>query len=120
MALTPREAFKVGFMLRCANEGLDPENTQQRIKEVSTHLEKQALFEGLGQIGSKLTNVGLGLGIGVPVGLGALGGYMLHRAREADVDAEDVRTREMINELKHWTRRAKEKQKSKLLRQSND
>jgi hypothetical protein len=35
MSLTREEAFKIGFLLRCADEGLTPEETAQRIKQAS-------------------------------------------------------------------------------------
>lgn len=122
MALTPREAFKIGFMLRCAEEGLDPAQVQDRIqKAAAVLLEKQALLGGLissddvrSGLGG-LANLGIGAAMTVPIGIGLLGGYLANRAREADVDEEDVRNRELIDELRHWTRRARERAKVKRL-----
>ena len=38
MSLTNREAFKFGFLLRCADENLSQEETQERIKAAADHL----------------------------------------------------------------------------------
>jgi hypothetical protein len=113
--MLPQEAFKVGFMLRCADEGLSPAEAQERIQKAAACMEKQsiqALTSGLQGLG----DLGLAGAIGAPVGLGVLGGYLLNKARESEVDEDDVRRDELIQELKHWTRRAKEQQKAKLLR----
>jgi len=126
MALTPREAFKIGFMMRCAEDGLGPAEVQDRIQKIAAALEKQAVLEPLsGKTVSSslggldgLARLGLGTAVTVPIGLGLLGGYLLNRAREAEVDEEDVRTRELIDELKHWSRRARERQKAKMLRRA--
>jgi hypothetical protein len=35
MPLTPEQAFKVGFLVRCADEGLTPEEIAERVKAAS-------------------------------------------------------------------------------------
>lgn len=102
--MTPREAFKEGFIRRCSEEGLTPEQTEARI-------EKAASFWN-----NLVANHGTQLALAAPVAVGALGGYAAHHLTNNDTDEEDVRKQELIDELRQWTRRAKEQQKSKVLR----
>jgi hypothetical protein len=85
MPLTPEQAFKVGFLIRCADEGLTPEETAQRIKSASL-MEKVAWIPSLDTIG-KLWNAGkevgtagLVAGLGLPTLGGAVAGYGLAKA----------------------------------------
>lgn len=115
--LTPTQAFRIGFLMKCAADGLTPEETRDRIEKAAEFLEKGA--GPLGDIGSGLASLGSSAktyGIALPVGAGVLGGYMAHKAVDDDLDEDDVRKREIIEELQHWTRRAKEQQKMKQLR----
>lgn len=102
--MSPREAFKEGFARRCAEEGLTPEQVDARIEKAAS------IWSNLVQ------NHGTQLALGAPLALGAAGGYAAHHLTSNDIDEEDVRKQELIDELRQWTRRAKEQQKSKALR----
>jgi len=116
--MTEREAIKVALMMEWAEQGLTPGEVQDQIQKLGAVLEKRADLSGiassLGQgIGSGM-HLGLGAAVALPVSAGLLGAYALNRAREADVDDEDVRTRETIDELRQWARRAREQAKHKV------
>lgn len=119
--LTTREAFKAGFLLRCAEEGLSGPAAADRMRKAAGLLDKQGLF-GLPSAGDAasaaggLGNLAMTAGIAAPVLAGAGAGYLAHRATSTDVDEEDVRKRELIEELRHYTRRAREQQKRRTLR----
>jgi hypothetical protein len=110
--MTPREGFKYGFLLRCAEEGLTADEAEAR---AARGLEKQAGgFDPL-SIASDVAKAGWGLGKwtagkaltwGVPLGLGAaaLGGgglgYGLAKLQEGDVDPEEIQREELISAYK--------------------
>jgi hypothetical protein len=102
MSLTPEQAFKVGFLVRCADEGLTTEETAQRIKSASL-MEKVALpgilSGALSGVNSTLGILGKGLGfagavapaaaitaLGVPTLGGAGAGYLAAKATNPDTD----------------------------------
>jgi len=95
--LDQRQAFKFGFLLRCADEGLTPEQTQVRVKEACDRLEQiktANVLGGIGGIGKFLMNAGL-LGLGGSAALGAAGGAGLASLMEEDADPEDVKRQEL-------------------------
>jgi hypothetical protein len=107
--MTPREAFKYAFLLRCAEEGLTVEQAQER---AALGLEKR------GFIGDLMSGIGSGL-VGavtgapgallttakytVPLGLGAMAlggaglGYGAAKLQEGDIDPEEVQREELIS-----------------------
>jgi hypothetical protein len=99
------EAYKIGFLLRCAEEGLAPDQITDRVKQAS--LNKRAfpgeklLAGGLGAAGKVLGNAfslaKLGLIAGPPIA-GAAGGMALAKARQDDFDPEEAKKRELIAE----------------------
>jgi hypothetical protein len=111
MVMTPREGFKYGFLLRCAEEGLTAEEAEAR---AARGLEKQADDDGWKAIVGDAYSGLKSLATGVPgfitehgptvVGLGALGaagaggltGYGLAKMQEGDVDPEEVQRAELI------------------------
>ena len=100
-----KEAFKLGFLTRCVEEGLSPEQTHALAKMAAEQLEKQAFTEWLSrQITSPVKNVAdaydsvidaasstvpLVAGtLAIPPALGGLAAYLHNRA--TDVDATDI------------------------------
>ena len=100
-----KEAFKLGFLTRCVEEGLSPEQTHTLAKMAAEQLEKQAFTEWLSrQITSPVKNVAdaydsvadaaastvpLVAGtLAIPPALGGLAAYLHNRA--TDVDATDI------------------------------
>lgn len=124
MSLTPREAFKVGFMLKCADDGLSPAEVQDRVAAAVEILEKRGALEfpqflkdiqswhDLGEFQKKVPGYVLA---GVPALAGVGLGYGLHKLQGEPIDADDVKKRELIEEYRRWTDRAKDWQKHKTL-----
>jgi len=109
--LSPSEAFKFGFLLRCADEGLDPAETSGRIKLAAEFLRniKETDFEKAATIGGIATGIGKGIGglaslaknLGIvgllgsgAVGLG--GGYLAGRLTDKEVDPDEIKQQELI------------------------
>lgn len=90
--LDARTAFKVGFLLKCAEDGLGPDEAES--------LAKEALFDGFWDAAKTLGSVGVAGAILAPPVAGATGGVLLSRATDVDdTDVEDVRRDEMVQEL---------------------
>jgi hypothetical protein len=104
--MTPREGFKYGFLLRCAEEGLTAQEAEERAargleKHAGTIKDVVDVGTGLVSLGSGLTSKALSYGI--PLGIGAaalgggLGGYGLAKMHEGDVDPEEIQRQELIS-----------------------
>jgi hypothetical protein len=109
--MTPREAFKIGFIQACRDMQLTGEKAAALVEKaavLSQTLFKTPFFEQLkNTVDYKRPAFKWGL-------LSLLGGTTAgtiagHMASPA-VDADEVRKQELINELKHWSQRAKEHQ----------
>jgi hypothetical protein len=111
--MTARDAFKIGFLLRCADAAMPPAAVTATMQKAAALMEKRAFgFSDLAPVG----NLAIGAGIAAPAVAGAGIGYLASQAASPEVDEEDVRKRELIDELRHYARRAREKQKAKTLR----
>jgi hypothetical protein len=98
-----RQAFKIGFLARCAEEGLTGEQVRERLQKAASLL-------------GSLPDLATTAAVTLPVMAGAGLGYMAHRSAGRDVDEDDIRKRELIEELRHYARRARDQQKVKSLR----
>ena len=119
MALTTREAFKTGFLLRAAEEGCDASEILQRVKTAREKLAAGAAAAagaGLG-IGSVLSGAGKVVGeLGLPAllgaallppAVGAAGGYAAAKLTDVDdLDVEEARSEEVRSELERLRERA--------------
>ena len=105
--LTPDEAFKIGFLMACADRGMTGGEAAETAASLADAVVKRA---------SLLDNTAGQLLMGVPIALGAGAGMLAHQTSRTDIDEEDVRQREMIEELKHWARRAREAQRLRAYR----
>jgi len=105
MTVTAREAFKLGFLQRCADEKLTPEQVSLRIKraEVSVSGLVHALKEHLGkgfETHPWLTGGSLaGAAVGLPIMAGVGAGHLARKLQGDFVDPEDVQKQELINEM---------------------
>lgn len=109
MPLNSNEAFKVGFLARCAADGLGPDEMLSRVKAARDLLQKRAFLGGLVDRGLDLgTSAVKGLGsYGIPAALaappilGGLAGYGLAKATDIDdTDVQAVKNRELIDEYR--------------------
>ena len=114
--LTPRESFKVGFLRRCANEGLTIEDTHERVKQANDTIKSAGIQDfltkpyntvwdvvgGVGkEVGTTAKNVALLAALGIPLA----GGYGLGRGAAVitdvgEEDVEAVKKKELIREYK--------------------
>lgn len=110
--MTPREAFRVGFLLRCVEDGLTEEATLAKAAAVKTALIGEALDLGskaMGAIGQAasvpldLASKGIGLAgqvapwaVGGAVLAGAPLGIMAANMQDNPINADEVRKKELI------------------------
>ena len=103
--MTPAEAFKFGFLAKCAADGCSPEEITSRIQTAS--MQKQAIGglgikDALGYLGSAAGAIGsagstaLTAALVAPPVLGGLGGYALAKANTDDYDPKEAVKREEI------------------------
>jgi hypothetical protein len=122
--LSPREAFKFGFMLRCADENLTEEQTRERIKVAFANMQKTAWINPFPAIGQTAKAVyplikGLGLlGIGGAAAAGGLGGYGLAKMTEKDVDPEEIKRQELIAAYQQQANEIRRRAKARSYRPS--
>lgn len=134
MALTTEQAFKVGFLLKCAEDGLTLRETNERIKQTIATLEKRAiiwpLLAGLGTGAAWLGGKAIGaipgtlsaagtLGIAAPVVAGAGGGYLLAKGTSADKHlVGDAKQDEILGEYERLADEARRRARLKQLQQT--
>lgn len=114
MPLTPVEAFKVGFLLKCAEDGLTPEQILARVRDMRSGLTKQAVIGGLidraldagSGIAKSVASYGIPAALIAPPAIGALGGYALSKATDIDdTDVSGIKNQEVVDEYKRQTDR---------------
>jgi hypothetical protein len=103
--LSKREAFKVGFLLRCADEGLNEEQVNQRIEKLAFSI-----------LSPTTAGILLAAGIGLPLALGAGAGHVAAKAQEQPIDVDTVKKQELIAEYKRLTDLARQQKKLKMIR----
>ena len=109
MSDAAKDAFKIGFLTRCAEEGLTGEALGARLEA----LEKQS--DGT-SIAGLAGNAGLTLGVGVPIGLGLLGGgvlgYGAARLAEPKLSDDDIKAQELAHTYRVYADRLKARRKA--------
>lgn len=123
--MSPQEAFKIGFLLSCADRGLTPEATHALVKE---GLAKQALGLGnvvgemieapgrvLSAIGPTAINAGLLAGIGIPIAAGAGTGWAAAKLTDDDSNVDEAKTDEILAEYQRLTDQARRQTAMKQL-----
>lgn len=101
--LTPQENFRLGFLMRCAEEGCDAEEIAGRVK-VAKALTKFASIKdtlssawGVGKAIATLPIHVTALGLGASALAGGGVGYGLAKAQNTDVDPEEAKRQELIS-----------------------
>lgn len=128
MPLSAREAFKVGFLARCAEEGCSAEEMHTRVAQAR---EKVGAFfwnmnpidaagRTAGAVGKLIGDLGRAGGtaaVVAPFGVGALGGYGAAKLTDVDeTDADELKKRELIAEYKRLADRARRHREAKAYR----
>lgn len=122
--MEPNEAFKVGFLARCLEDGLSAEQTKELAKRAfDCSVEKQAgvgdAIKGLMAGASGLAGpVILGLAAAPPA-IGGLSAYFYNKASDVDeAEVDDIKNRELVETYRRMAdqlRRSKKLQNKKLL-----
>lgn len=114
MADTEKNAFKLGFLARCAEEGLTGAALDARIKQADTLVKS-----GWDLIPSE-GRYAAGLALGLPVAAGVLGGgalgYGLAKAQEPPLDEDEIKAKEIATTYKVLAERAKARRKLRQYR----
>lgn len=109
MATTEKDAFKIGFLTRCAEEGLNKDQVTARL----ALLEKSA---GWGEAMNSLAT----LSIGVPIAGGLVGGGLLGygaaKMTEPNLSDDEIKAQELAQTYKVYAERLKARRKLKQYR----
>jgi hypothetical protein len=118
--MTPREGFRFGFLYRCAEEGLDAAAALQRAE---LGMQKRAIWEELKAIPGAALGVAKNLGglavlggVAIPVAAGVGAGLTAAKARERDIDPEEVRRQELIEAYRFHAEQARRRAAMKGIR----
>lgn len=122
MDVTEKEAFRLGFLTRCAEEGLTGAALDTRIKKASVPLgyaiPTLATLGGLavatGHGGSVGTLVGLPAAIGL--GTGAALGYGTAKVTEPDISADDIKAQELADTYRIYADKVRAARKAREYR----
>jgi hypothetical protein len=124
--LTPREAFKIGFLTRCVEDGLTPTQTLRAVKSATDLFEKRAflgtiLGQGLDAVkgvAGGMAHYGVPLALAAPPIAGGLAGYGLAKATDVDdTDVDAIKNRELVDEYKRQAARLHRQRKVRDYRQ---
>lgn len=134
MELTDQDAFKLGFMARCAEEGLTGAALTARLEKVAK-FNKSALdwtkykphewslpIPGVSQVAKGLGDMGAAYwaALGIPIGGAILGGGAVGHAAgkmvEPPVDDDELRAQELAATYKLYADKAKHRKKMRQYR----
>lgn len=137
--MLPQEAFKIGFLARCVEEGLSPEQTHNLAKQAADCFNKQAEGSSLIPFGSFISNpfkattdtakstidlakstVPLAMmALAAPPAIGGLAAYMSNKATDVDDAAavEDVKKQELIDTYRRMAQQLNRKQQLRQYKQ---
>jgi hypothetical protein len=116
--LTPRQAFKAAFYMKCLEEGLTADEIHSRAvfgaKLVKQALDPFYLGAPLAWLASGAGRAALAAGVAIPMGLGAAGGYSAAKlTSDVDKDIENVKDQEILDTYSHLADDAERKAKIK-------
>lgn len=96
MPLDDRTAFKVGFLLRCAEAGLSGGETVALMEKAATLTDWYKRIAGAGTLAAGgVRNLGIA-GLVAAAGAGAGGGLLAAHLRKGTVDPEEIKKQELI------------------------
>jgi len=104
--MTPKEAFKIGFLHKCAADGLSPDETMERIRHATLMMKTAGPIKDVvdtvkapvGWAANKAFNYGVPLALFGPPILGLGAGYALSKMRDDTFDKDEARKKEEIAE----------------------
>jgi hypothetical protein len=104
--MTPQEAFRLGFLARCVENKLTPEQTHELAKTAFDVLEKQAVqpFQAVVDAAKAVGYPTLALGLAAPPAVGGLAAYFNNKATDIDEDdVESIKRQELISQYRRMT-----------------
>jgi hypothetical protein len=127
MEMSEKEAFRLGFLTRCAEEGLTGPALQERMKIAA---EKKAIAEYLipgalalgglglarGIAGPELTGTMIGLPAAAGLAGGAALGYGAAKVTEPDISADDIKAQELADTYRVYAAKARANRKAQKYR----
>ena len=130
--LSSQEAFKLGFLSQCVEDGFSIEEMRSQVKAASDALkqaEKDAAFskvalfgelaDDAGDVAKNVANLGLTSLLLAPPALGAAAGYTHSRLSDVDdEDVEDVKKRELIDEYRRQAEKLRQTARLRTFRES--
>lgn len=135
--MLPQEAFKLGFLARCVEEGLSPEQTHNLAKQAADCFNKSAslpipfgdflsnpfkatIDTGKSTVDLAKSTIPLAmLGLAAPPAIGGLAAYMSNKATDVDDAAavEDVKKQELIDTYKRMAQQLNRQQQLRQYKQ---
>jgi hypothetical protein len=115
MDVTEKEAFKLGFLQRCAEEALDATALEQRVNAADAFAKCGFDMSSLSNAGNMAGNIAYAPLLLATAG-GGLAGHLAGKLTEPDVDEEDLKARELAAAYKAYAARAKTNKKLRLYR----
>jgi len=116
MVLTEKQAFQLGFMYRCAEEGLTGNKLKSRLATLEkSALEKKALPSLTNMAWNLGTNV-LSLPVLASVTAGGLAGHVAGSTMEPSVNEDDLKASELISTYKAYASRARARRRARTYR----
>lgn len=112
MPLDSRAAFKAAFLMKCASDGLSPQDTRQCVLFI---LKRADIFEALGKGAAGLTDMAMKAPIvaggiaGVGLGVGA------HMLTAPQLDVDEAKRDELIAAYRTNTDRIRAREKAKQM-----
>lgn len=108
--MEPREAFKIGFMARCVEEGLSQEKTAELIEKAADGLE--GIVEGVKAVAYPAA----ALALAAPPTLGGLAAYFNNKAVDTadEGDVDEIKKKEL---RESYRRMADQLRQAKSLRE---
>lgn len=104
--MTPREAFRFGFLARCVESNLTPEQTHELAKTAFDVLEKQAMqpVQAMVDAAKAVGYPAAALALAAPPALGGLAAYFSNKATDIDDDdVESIKRQELISQYRRMT-----------------
>ena len=116
MDVNEKEAFKLGFLYRCAEESLTGADLDGRVKAAADLCKSGAFDFGVLNNAFDATKGIATVPLMLGTVAGGLGGHLAAKLTEPDVDEEDLKAKELAAAYKAYAARAKTNRKLRLYR----
>jgi len=116
--MSPQEGFKIGFLLACADRGLDAEEAHGLVKRAFAGLDSVLDLPGraLSALGPTAAQTAILAGVGLPIAAGAGTGWAAAKLTDDDSNVEEAKTDEVLAEYQRLTDQARRQAAVKQLK----